>query len=43
MKMEEYPNVFVMDHPLIQHKLTFLRMFPLARKISVNWSVRLPC
>ena len=25
MKMEEYPNVFVMDHPLIQHKLTFLR------------------
>ena len=21
----EYPNVFVMDHPLIQHKLTFLR------------------
>ena len=23
MKMEEYPNVFVMDHPLIQHKLTF--------------------
>ena len=23
--MEQFPNVFVMDHPLIQHKLTFLR------------------
>ena len=23
--MENYPNVFIMDHPLIQHKLTFLR------------------
>ena len=23
--MQEYENVFVMDHPLIQHKLTFLR------------------
>ena len=23
--MKEYENVFVMDHPLIQHKLTFLR------------------
>ncbi len=23
--MKDYPNVFVMDHPLIQHKLTFLR------------------
>ena len=23
--MEDYQNVFVMDHPLIQHKLTFLR------------------
>lgn len=23
--MQQYENVFVMDHPLIQHKLTFLR------------------
>ena len=23
--MQDYNNVFVMDHPLIQHKLTFLR------------------
>lgn len=23
--MQSYKNVFVMDHPLIQHKLTFLR------------------
>ena len=23
--MNSYKNVFVMDHPLIQHKLTFLR------------------
>ena len=23
--MQNYENVFVMDHPLIQHKLTFLR------------------
>ena len=23
--MKKYDNVFVMDHPLIQHKLTFLR------------------
>ena len=23
--MQKYENVFVMDHPLIQHKLTFLR------------------
>ncbi|MDE6838639.1 MAG: hypothetical protein K2P33_09610, partial [Acutalibacter sp.] len=23
--MKKYENVFVMDHPLIQHKLTFLR------------------
>ena len=23
--MQDHKNIFVMDHPLIQHKLTFLR------------------
>lgn len=25
MQIQDYKNIFVMDHPLIQHKLTFLR------------------
>ena len=40
--MMSYPNVHVLDHPLIRHKIAMLRNVDTNHKLFRTWSRRYP-